>query len=477
MAKHLIWFRQDLRIDDNSALWHATENHQTTVALVIISPKQWHIHDDAICKINFYLRQLKVLRDQLAQLNIPLLIQHVDLWQDVPEHIAKLCEKLDISDLYVNAELGWNERIRDQHTEKVLAQEKIEMHQFQDRTLFPMQSLRTQSNGPYKIFGAFKRACYERLDPGLPSCFPSIKKQSQTTIPTDIKKQDIDLDQLIQDYAVSDHFTKLWPVGEDVALKQLQEFIQDDVEDYDSARDTPAIHGTSQLSAYLNIGVISIRQALNELFATQKGKFSFKNQGQQTWLDELLWREFYQHILYSFPQVSKHLPFKKDTQHIQWRDAEEDFTKWTQGKTGIPIVDAGMQQLLQTGWMHNRVRMITAMFLSKNLLIDWRKGEKWFMQHLIDGELAANNGGWQWSASTGTDSVPYFRIFNPVTQSQRFDPQGEYIKTWLPELKSLSAKDIHAPYSAKQKPSIDYPEPMVDLKSSRARAIDAFKNL
>lgn len=158
-----------------------------------------------------------------------------------------------------------------------------------------------------------------------------------------------------------------------------------------------------------------------------------------------------------------------------WQDDKTALTAWQQGQTGIPIVDAGMRQLLATGWMHNRVRMITAMFLCKNLLIDWRQGEQWFMQHLIDGDLAANNGGWQWCASTGTDSVPYFRIFNPVSQSRKFDPEGQYIRTWIPELAHLDAKTIHAPYESKTVQQLDYPKPIVDLKYSRARAIDHFK--
>ena len=184
-----------------------------------------------------------------------------------------------------------------------------------------------------------------------------------------------------------------------------------------------------------------------------------------------------QHILFDYPQVSKHLPFKANTQKIVWRDAPEDLIAWQQGQTGIPIVDAGMRQMLKTGWMHNRVRMICAMFLSKNLLIDWRLGEAWFMQHLIDGDLAANNGGWQWCASTGTDSVPYFRIFNPISQSQKFDADGNYIRKWVPELAHLDAKQIHEPYAKNKMLKLNYPKPIVDLKSSRIRAIEAFKNL
>ena len=225
------------------------------------------------------------------------------------------------------------------------------------------------------------------------------------------------------------------------------------------------------------MGILSIRQCIQALFSAQQGYLNFDSEGQQTWLDELLWREFYQHILYDFPRVSKHLPFKENTQKIQWRDAPEDLKDWQYGLTGVPIVDAGMRQMLATGWMHNRVRMIVAMFLSKNLLIDWRLGEQWFMQHLVDGDLAANNGGWQWCASTGTDSVPYFRVFNPISQSQKFDANGDYIRRWIPELAYLDAKSIHDPYAKNPNLKLNYPRPIVDLKQSRIRAIEAFKGI
>ena len=264
-------------------------------------------------------------------------------------------------------------------------------------------------------------------------------------------------------------------MGEQHALTLLDQFIDEHLTDYKTARDLPALSGTSQLSAYLNIGVISIRQCLQALFRQQHGHFEIQSEGQQTWLDELLWREFYQHVLFDFPQVSKHQPFQAATKRIRWRDDPIALKKWQQGQTGIPIIDAGMRQMLATGWMHNRVRMICAMFLSKNLLIDWRKGEQWFMQHLIDGDLAANNGGWQWCASTGTDAVPYFRVFNPITQSQKFDPDGEYIRQWIPELAQFDHKTIHEPYAKHQALSADYPQPIVDLKMSRLRAIEAFK--
>ena len=192
------------------------------------------------------------------------------------------------------------------------------------------------------------------------------------------------------------------------------------------------------------------------------------------WVSEILWREFYRHIIYNFPKVSMNRPFLDYTENLEWSKNIEHLQRWKDGKTGIPIVDAGIREMLNTGWMHNRLRMIVAMFLSKNLLIDWREGEKFFMEHLIDGDIASNNGGWQWSASTGTDAAPYFRIMNPETQSIKFDPQGEYIKKWIPELSQCPISEIHMPVDPLK---YGYYQPIVDLKKSRQAAIEAFGNL
>lgn len=197
-----------------------------------------------------------------------------------------------------------------------------------------------------------------------------------------------------------------------------------------------------------------------------------------TWVNELVWREFYRHLIVAYPKLNKYQNFNEKYDPVQWRSADADFTAWCQGKTGYPLVDAAMRQLLQTGWMHNRLRMVVASFLTKHLLIDWRKGERFFMQHLIDGDLASNNGGWQWAASTGCDAQPYFRIFNPITQSERFDPEGEFIRKYIPELTSVPNKHIHFPHaylalqgSEKNK----YWPAIVDHKAARQRALDAFK--
>ncbi|TCM67069.1 deoxyribodipyrimidine photo-lyase [Acinetobacter calcoaceticus] len=469
----LIWFRHDLRLHDHTALWHASQTERC-VAVVILSPEQWIAHQDATIKIDFYLRQLHNLKQQLSALNIPLVILKIDLWRDIPAALDKLTQDLHIKTVHANIEFGLNESERDLQVQQLLQKNNKSLLLYHDRSLFPVGSILNLSQQPYKVFGAFKKAAYVQLHISLPKCMPDITAQApldphplwDTAIPT---MAELNLESIPKQQQA------LWPVGETKALQRLDDFIAHDVAAYAQARDLPHLDQTSHLSAYLNIGILSIRQCLQALFRRQQGQLHIDNPGQQIWLDELLWREFYQHILCHFPRVSRHQPFKLQTQQIQWRDAPEDLSAWQHGRTGIPIVDAGMRQLLATGWMHNRVRMITAMFLSKNLLIDWRLGEQWFMQHLIDGDLAANNGGWQWCASTGVDSTPYFRIFNPITQSQRFDENGDYIRLWVPELAHLDAKRIHDPYLKQPDLELDYPRPIVDLKASRLRAIAAFK--
>ena len=470
----LLWLRQDLRTFDHSALHHAMAAGPT-IAIVILSPQQWRIHQDAAIKIDFYLRQLASLQQQLQALNVPLLLLRVENWRDIAAAFADLAQQLPIKALYTHIESGSNEQLRDHMVKQTLQCQNITSHFFHDQTLFPFGSIRNKTGQPYQVFGAFKKQCYERLSVSLPQCYPVPEAQPAFDLALAAHFYHIPRLSELGFADIPPQQQALWPVGEDAALDRLDDFIANQVEHYRHERDYPDLNGTSQLSPYLNTGLVSIRACVQALFRAQYGDFHFNNEGQQTWLDELLWREFYQHIVFDFPQVSKHLPFKHNTQQIAWRNAAEDLAAWQQGQTGIPIVDAGMRQMQATGWMHNRVRMIVAMFFSKNLLLDWRLGEAWFMQHLIDGNLAANNGGWQWCASTGTDAVPYFRIFNPVSQSQKFDPQGDYIRRWVPELADLDAKEIHDPYAKQPHRVLNYPRPMVDLKKSRLRALEAFK--
>ncbi|MFK0311711.1 deoxyribodipyrimidine photo-lyase [Pseudomonas sp. NPDC090233] len=468
----LIWLRSDLRLNDNTALSAACARGPT-VALWLASPGQWQEHDDAACKVDFWLRNLRDLRQSLEKLNIPLLIRKIDTWDEAPAALLKVCRQHRIEAVHWNDEYGINENNRDQATRTLLEASGIQAHSYLDQLLFRPGTILTRSGDYFQVFSQFKRVCLEHLHRSLPSQAPQVKRQAPLDIDSDPIPQHIEgFDK--PPSALSEH----WPAGEDEAQARLTRFLDETVEDYQYLRDLPAKPGTSQLSAYLAAGVISPRQCLHAALASNRGEFDSGSSGIQTWINELLWREFYKHILTGYPQVSRHRAFRVQTEALPWREAPADLEAWEQGRTGFPIIDAAMRQLLHTGWMHNRLRMIVAMFLSKNLLIDWRKGERHFMRHLIDGDLAANNGGWQWSASTGTDAVPYFRIFNPVSQSQRFDPQGSFIRHWLPELRGLDDKTIHQPVkSADLFANNSYHSPIVDLGSSRQRALEAFKGL
>jgi deoxyribodipyrimidine photo-lyase len=266
----------------------------------------------------------------------------------------------------------------------------------------------------------------------------------------------------------------LFPAGETEALKRLEKFVANKIFDYAENRNRTDLDGTSALSPYIRFGMLGLRQAvLSAQQARAQAKRAEDKHGAETWLNELIWREFYIQILYHFPHVSK-TAFNSSLAYIPWRNDPSEFEAWTQGQTGYPIVDAAMRQLRKTGWMHNRARMIVASFLVKDLLINWQWGERWFMENLLDGDPAANNGGWQWTAGTGTDAAPYFRIFNPILQSKKFDPHGDYIREWVPELLKLDEKDIHTPWES----GVDvpgYPAPIVDHKFARERTLDAYK--
>jgi len=466
MARQLVWFRNDLRLSDNPALFHSSQNNVPTIAIYIATPEQWRKHDDAPAKIDFWRRNLDYLHQELSKLNIPLHFFEVASYDDIPDLITSICEKWNISAVHFNLEYPVNEQLRDQAVRDTCTKTNIACHTYHEQLLLAPGSVRTKAGEPFKVFTPFSRQIRLQLSEP-PSLLPIPAGQSIIEVPAHPAQQS--LEQLSWP-AVSADIQTMWPAGEQVAIDNLHRFCQSNlIHDYKKNRDIPFTRGTSFLSPYLNSGVISVKQCW--LAATQYCEVS---DGSITWQNELLWREFYKHVLIDFPYICKYKPWKPHTEAIPWRNDQSDLEAWQQGKTGYPLVDAAMKQLLACGWMHNRLRMVSAMFLTKHLLIDWRLGEKWFMKHLIDGDLAANNGGWQWSASTGTDAVPYFRIFNPVTQSQRFDPDGSFIRFFLPELNSLDNKQVHLP--GKDKPDT-YPSPVVELSYGRKRALTSFKDI
>ncbi|GJM07192.1 MAG: deoxyribodipyrimidine photo-lyase [marine bacterium B5-7] len=465
MKTHLVWFRRDLRVADNPALAAACRDAGARVMAVYCLTRQtWQRHDVGQRQVDFMLQHVASLSSSLAALNIPLLILDCDLYSEVTEALMALCQQHTVKGLFTNAEYVLDERRRDALVKKSCDQHAVDFHQYGDRLMVSPDSLKTQQDKPYQVFTPFKKKWLNLL---------SLKKP----FPTPTQRADIGIapDGLPAIAVAHEH----WPIGEEVAHARLQRFCENKLFDYKNKRDFPALNNTSQVSAYLSQGVLSANQCIHAMFdALQVDTISqlCSDAGAACWLSELIWREFYQYIAYHFPHVCQHKPFKPATENIVWHKNNAHLEAWKSGRTGIPIVDAAMRQLNQTGWMHNRLRMVVAMFFSKNCFLDWRLGERYFMQQLIDGDFASNNGGWQWSASTGTDSAPYFRVFNPISQSEKFDSKGDFIRRYCPELESLTAKQIHQP-DAYGKHELDYPPPIVDLKTTRADAITAFKKL
>ncbi len=471
----LVWFREhDLRCVDNHALYHASKMATDgVIALFIISPKEWQSHDMAACRVDFILRNLNCLSQQLNRLNIPLLIHTANSYTDIPQLLLSIAHTHKIEGLFFNEQYEWDELGRDRKVVRLFKQNQIAVAYYADQVILRPGEVKTANNSFFTIFTPFKKAWFNRLhELGGVSVIPTPKKQKQLSINSDTVPISING---FSSTIPSD----LWPAGEQYAQHRLKTFIENKLFNYQHDRDFPLLNGTSTLSPYLTSGIISPRQCLQAVLDANNGQLEKGNNGAITWVSELIWREFYKHILIGFPRVCKHRAFKLHTEKLPWQYDKKLFSAWQNGQTGFPIIDAAMRQLNSTGWMHNRLRMIVAMFLSKHLFIDWRWGEKHFMQHLIDGDLAANNGGWQWAASTGTDAVPYFRIFNPISQSERFDPDGSFIKQYCPELVSLNSKLIHEPWllNNEEVEELHFPKPIVDLKEARTKALLAFKNL
>ncbi|ACT57643.1 deoxyribodipyrimidine photo-lyase [Candidatus Liberibacter asiaticus] len=460
MSVHLVWLRNDLRITDNKALYAACHNSDAKViAVFIATPEQWRQHGISARQSHFIYASLLQVQKSLSQKGIVFQYHQCSNFDDSIEWLDSYCLQQRVTKLFYNRQYEINEVRRDKLLEKRL-QHRVICKSFDDSVLLPPGSILNHALQMYKVYTPFRKALIQNLVQAdlrsLP--VPAIRLTGPVT-PSNIPR--------FFDYPFQ-AIDPMFPIGEQNALHILRKFCKEKVYYYVEQRDIPAIQGTSQLSPYLSIGVLSPRQCWNRLKEEFVDLLIKPKSGAFSWLNELIWREFYRHLMAFYPSVCMGKPFIPWTEKIEWNKDSHLLQAWKQGYTGFPIIDAAMRQLNTIGWMHNRLRMITASFLVKDLLVDWRIGEEYFMSQLLDGDLASNNGGWQWAASTGNDSVPYFRIFNPTIQGKRFDPQGTFIRHWLPELNNVPTQYIHAPHSwlDKNDLSLNYPLPIVDHKKA-----------
>ncbi|WP_413519632.1 cryptochrome/photolyase family protein [Psychrobacter glacincola] len=519
---YLMWFRRDLRIHDNTALAalceRANDDNAQVSAVFFLTPEQWQAHDMSLTQLDHIARTLPILaKDLHTQLNIKLTVQVCPSFIDCVETLSTLCQSNKISCIMANHEYEGNEIERDEQLTKQLAETDIEFIRWHDQCILPPQSITTNDDSMYQVFTPFYKKWRQTLEVGDIQIhkaaainnnkvdLKSLKTNADSSEAIEVLCKNVvsDYQQQLQSneaYKYIDTDGQLsqacsaYPAGEIAACHRLDQFIAEDINNYDVSRDVPSLQATSQLSAYLTIGAISPRlcylqaiKALGELNGNDVDNFdSFNNTDNSDinrWISELAWRDFYRHVLVEKPALIRYQAYKHQTDiKINWSYNHDDFAAWCEGKTGVPLVDAAMRCLNATGFMHNRLRMITAMFLTKDLLIDWRLGERYFMQQLIDGDFASNNGGWQWSASTGTDAAPYFRIMNPFSQAKTHDSDAIFIKTWLPELKEIPAIILHSEDKMRkllstsgQLVKINYPKPMVEHKVARQLAIAEFK--
>ena len=450
------WFRRDLRLSDNTGLQAALDSSAPVVPLFIVDPALVASSRVGASRMSFLIEGLHALDEALQAHGTRLMIR-----QGEPAAVLRqVIETTEARAVYFNRDYTPFACRRDDELKDLL---EIDVHAFDDVVLLPPGTVMKADGDPYVVYSPFMRQWKS------------------------IAKLGIVEGQRGQFYEVG---APAWwpettwdgplpPVSEDAAQQRLRTFMEGPVLSYQDKRNLLSADpfqdfDTSCLSPYLRLGLLSPRQA----YWAARDAYELSNENVErrsieTWINELIWREFYIHIMAHFPHVDRY-SFRRQYDTLQWRDAPDEFKAWQEGQTGYPVVDAAMRQLKTIGWLPNRARMIVASFLTKDLLIDWREGERHFMQWLIDGDPAANNGGWQWTAGTGTDAQPYFRIFNPVTQSAKFDPSGAYIRRWVPELGDLPDRYIHRPWKMDTPPS-SYPPPIVEHGEARERTLAAYK--
>ncbi len=467
--KHAIcWIRRDLRLSDHRALYEACRaSSQVSVVFVYDTTLLSQLQDRDDRRVTFIHQSLKVLDDKLRERGSALITLNGDPCVEIPA----LARRIEADAVFCNRDYEPGAKERDDQVTDILKTIGVSFHSFKDQVIYERLEVTTQSGYPFRVFTPYKNAWLKRLtDEDIREYRPNLKKLSPVKNITKVI-QTLTLDFIGFEQAA------LWiEPGEREAGKRLNQFLKK-IDQYSDTRDFPAVSGTSGLSVHLRFGTISIRKLV-------RAALKRNSTGAKVWLSELIWRDFYQVILDRFPRVVEKTFIPKFDQ-IKWPGSKQHFKAWCQGETGYPLVDAAMRHFNATGWMHNRLRMVVASFLVKDLLVDWRKGEAYFKRYLLDFDLAANNGGWQWCASTGCDAQPWFRIFNPITQSRRFDPQGEFIQKNIPELAKFPEKYIHFPSFASLEVQNkagcrigkEYPNPVVDHGTQRQKALALFKNL
>lgn len=482
MTTALVWFRRDLRLADNAALQAARARHDHVVPVYVHQPHEEKPWAPGAASDWWLHRSLAALDLALTRAGAPLLVRHGGSL----EQLRQLAQAVDADAVYWNRLYEPAVVARDTAIKNALREDGLEAESFSAGLLAEPWTLKTGGGGPYKVFTPFWRALDARLRGELAEGrAPLAGIRSLKPAPAPPPGETLDSLELLPRIDWDAGFRDTWTPGEAGAQARLEAFCANAVARYREARDFPAIDATSSLSPHLHFGEISPLQIVARVERLLAENPSAGVRANAEWfLREVGWREFAHHLLFHFPQTPEQPLYEKFV-GFPWRSARDyaaDLRAWQRGQTGVPIVDAGMRQLWHSGWMHNRVRMIVASFLTKNLLIPWQEGAAWFWDTLVDADLANNTLGWQWVAGCGADAAPYFRVFNPVSQGGRFDAAGDYVRRWVPELAKLPDEAIHAPWDAKPAVLIaagvalgkDYPAPIVDLKMSRERALRAY---
>ncbi len=465
----LVWFRRDLRDYDHAALYHALKNSEQVFCIFVFDTDILNLlSDKADRRVEFIWESVNELKTALQKHSGDLIIRHGASREVIPEEATRL----NIEAVFSNRDYEPSANLRDDDVACKLALKNIAFHQFKDQVLFEKDEVLTQQGKPYGVFTPYKNAHLKKLNDFYLKAYPvdsyikHLAPCSAQAMPS-LESMNFQRTNLAQ--------MKL-PTGMSGAIHLFEDFTNR-IRSYQDTRNFPAIKGPSYLSVHLRFGTISIRHLARTAYQTGGA-------GAETWLNELIWRDFYFQILHHNPKVAAGHAYKAEFEAIAFPNNSHLFKAWCDGMTGYPLIDAAMRQLNQTGYMHNRLRMVAASFLVKDLLIDWRWGERYFAEKLIDFDLSANNGGWQWAASTGCDAQPWFRIFNPITQSEKFDTAGKFIRKYVPELAKCEDKEIHAPWlipplklqAINIEIGKDYPAPVVDHANQREQALALYKN-